>query len=441
MNRIHSRSPAMLPMALILVAAFCAEDAAGSDDADVTAVTEKVLATMRAAVESSPEIALRASRLGAEVAEIRSSAGAGAPTLSWQREGIGAGFDQRPNAVDHLRVNLPFNPPWRRGASRRLQEATGRLLETGSASSYLEVEALAGQHWLDLAAETEMAVLAETRVERLHKALATQTRRYELGEISGSERRQLELELARDRVALRQAQIRRLTAEQKVTAFTPSGFPLPVGGDLSRLVEHTASPVPGDHALEAVLAEVPFLRLAEIRREVADAEAGTQRHSAWGRPEVELEWARIPDLGPVEGFSGAGVRVSFPLPLGKQGREKILATQQRAQAAAAERERLHRQLLARLNAATETAQAAEAALESLRATADQSAASEHSLAEQFRLGAISYLVYLDGLSRLDEVRRGMIETRYTLLAARLELAQLLGTDTYFPMPSLARGGS
>lgn len=441
MTRIDGGHPAILSMVLILLIALGGSAAASFDDSDSMAVAEKVLMTMRAAVEESPEITLRASRLGAEVAGIHSGTGAGAPTLSVQREGIGSGFDQRSNSVDYLRITVPFNPPWRRGTNNGLREATDRLSQTGRVSSSLEVAALAGRRWLDLAAETEMAELAESRAGRLEKALSIQALRYELGEVSGSERTQLELELVRERALLRRSETRRLAARQQVEALTLGGFPSPEVGDLKRLVESTATPTKGEAVLEAGLAEAPMLQLAEIQSEVASAEATSERHTGWGSPEVELEWERIPDLGPVDGLDAAGFRIAFPIPIGKQGRQKILAAERRAEAATAERDRLERELTARLGSALGTAHVVEAALASLRATADQIPVAEHSLAEQFRLGAISYVVYLDGLSRLDEVRQAMIESHYMLLAARLELAELLASDAYFPLPALDRKGA
>jgi outer membrane protein TolC len=51
---------------------------------------------------------------------------------------------------------------------------------------------------------------------------------------------------------------------------------------------------------------------------------------------------------------------------------------------------------------------------------------ERSLAEQFRLGAMTYLAYIDGLSRLDATRSTAIETRLELLFAHVDLFDLLG---------------
>jgi outer membrane protein TolC len=255
---IESRPLAVAPLMLLI--ALGAATAGGSEGGAAATASEKVLATMRAAIERSPETALRVAELEAEVARIRSTAGAGAPTLSWQREGIGPGLDQRANAADYLRLNLPFNPPWRLETGKELQQSTARLLRVGGISGRLEVAALAARRWLDLAAETEMAALAEGRVGRLDRTLAIQTRRYELGEISGSERAQLELELARDRDLLRQSENRRFAAEQQLEALAPGGFPLPATGDLARLVEQTAAAGPDAGSLEVMLGEAPVVR-------------------------------------------------------------------------------------------------------------------------------------------------------------------------------------
>ena len=58
-----------------------------------------------------------------------------------------------------------------------------------------------------------------------------------------------------------------------------------------------------------------------------------------------------------------------------------------------------------------------------------------SLAEQYRLGAVSYLAYIDGLSRLEEVRLSNVEATRSLLTARLELAILLRDPSWFPLPA------
>jgi outer membrane protein TolC len=98
-------------------------------------------------------------------------------------------------------------------------------------------------------------------------------------------------------------------------------------------------------------------------------------------------------------------------------------------------------LKARFEAALATARGAEAALQELGPTLAEVGATGLSLSEQFRLGAISYLVYLDGFSRLDQVLQEAIDARHALLLARLELAGITGTDVFFPLPALKGEGA
>ena len=406
----------------------------GSAEGGQPDAVDKVRDTMQAAVAQAPQIALQLSQLGAEVATVRAESGAGTPTLTWQSEGIGGGFDRNANAADYLRFSLPFNRPWGLGTIHDLKVASAQLLETGSRATALEVAGLAGRRWLDLAAATAMAHLAQARLDRLSRALEIQQLRYELGEISGSERTQIELQRAREAAALESSEALRFALQRELEALAPGGFPPPAAQDLVELAESTASPV--DSQFQEQLLASPFLQFVGTGVEVARLEAQHQRGAAWGSPEIEVEWERIPDLGGIESFNSFGFRFAFPLPIGKQGRQRILASEHTAQAAAAERVFLQQQLTVRVQSAMGAARGAEAALAALEPSIAQVSFTERSLSEQFRLGAISYLVYLDGFSRLDEVIQGAIEARHALLVARLELAQVLGTDIYFPLPDL-----
>ena len=61
---------------------------------------------------------------------------------------------------------------------------------------------------------------------------------------------------------------------------------------------------------------------------------------------------------------------------------------------------------------------------------------EHSISERYRLGALAYLEYIDGLARLDEGRLQAIEARTEVLQSRLALALLTGDRSFFPLPDL-----
>jgi outer membrane protein TolC len=324
------------------------------------------------------------------------------------------------------------------GTIHDLRDASGRWLEKGQRATALEVAGLAGQRWLDLAAATARTQLAEIRVERLDKALLIQRKRFELGEISGSERRQVELQQARESAILRQSEAQMLALRHELEVLAPSGFENPVAEDLAGLVESTATPEVVSTA--ELVEQAPLLRFVESGAEVARLQAKRQRGSAWGQPEVEVEWERIPDLDVIEGFDSFGFRLSVPLPVGKKGHQQLRASEQSANVAAAEQELVRQRTVARFQAVTETARGAEAALEALGPSMAEVEATGRSLSEQFRLGAISYLVYLDGFSRLDEVIRQVIEARHLLLVARLELAEIAGTDVYFPLPEMGSEG-
>jgi outer membrane protein TolC len=426
-------------LAVALVAALGVRDARPSElETSGEDPLEKVRATMQAVVADAPLSAVQLSQLAAEVAALRSATGSGAPVLSWQSEGIGGGFERNLNAADYLRLSKPFNRPWHRDTIRELRDASERWLESGQQVTTLELARLAGRNWLDLAAASAREQLAAVRVARLDRALASQQKRFELGEISGSERRQIELEHAREMATLDQLEASRRAIQRELEILAPGGFPSPVGQDLEALVEATAK-VEGVADSQSFLAG-PALLFVASKAEVAQLEAERQRGAAWGLPEVEVEWERIPDLGIVEGFDSFGFHLAIPLPVGKQGHQRIAASEQSAIAAAAEHDLIHQQLAARFQAAIETAKGAESALAALEPAIADAAAIERSLTEQFRLGAISYLVYLDGFARLDTVIQGVIEARHALLSARLELAVISGADTYFPLPELETGG-
>jgi len=389
---------------------------------------------MEAAVVGSPRSKLQLSQIDTDSALARAETGAGVPVLTWQSEGIGSGFSREANAVDYLRLSLPFNRPWQLDTVRDLRNQAEVLRQSGQRSSRLEVAVLAGQAWLDLAAAKEHEQLARTRLDRLDRALAIQQKRYELGEISGSERTQVELQQAQDAVAFQTATAQRFALHRKLEILVPIGLTAPSEQDLGRLVEATTSP--GEAELEGLLSDSPLLELSGARAQISRLTAERQKSTVWGQPEVEIEWEKIPSYEGVDSYDAFGFRLAYPLPLGKQGRQRRAAAESQAEAATAQHDLLYQEVRSRLLAAVTTAKGAEAALEALAPSLKGIEATERSLTEQFRLGAISYLVYLDGFARLDEVVQQTIAVRHQLLAARLEIALLSGSDLYFPIPEL-----
>jgi outer membrane protein TolC len=291
---------------------------------------------MEHAVAQAPQLEVRLAELRAEAAGVRSATGAGIPILTWQSEGIGGGFEPNANAADYLRISMPFNRPWLLGTIRDLRETTGLWLQAGQRATALQVAEAAGRGWLDVVAATDKVQLAEVRLDRLDRALVIQRRRFELGEISGSECRQVELQHAREAALLRQAEALRRASLHQLEVLAPGGAASPQVGDMRILVEATATP--GNLPTEAELEGAPLRRLAENEAELALLEARHQKRRAWGQPEIEVEWERIPDLDLIEGFDSFGFSLAFPLPVGKQGRQQILAYEENAKSAAAARD-------------------------------------------------------------------------------------------------------
>ena len=106
----------------------------------------------------------------------------------------------------------------------------------------------------------------------------------------------------------------------------------------------------------------------------------------------------------------------------------------RLRVAEADEQRARRDLVARIRSAVERARAAEESLEALETVERDLERVERSVRERYRLGAVAYLEYIDGLRRLDEVRTLAIEARLDRLRARLALASMTGDLTWFPLP-------
>lgn len=399
---------------------------------------QRLAATLEAAFRG-PALEMRRAELAAETAADRATVGAGTPSLSWQREGIGSGLDRRPNAIDYLRVSTPFHFPWERGAIRRFDTALASWRQS-------RLQALAGEtlldtatRWLELAAETERIEVVRERLGRFDRALQIQRKRLELGEVSGSAVTQLELERARDASGLRALQVRREALAAELATVTADGLQAPGRGDLERLVEATLAIVPSvslprGGELTTALEASPWLVAARQNATRASRREALARRLARGRPSFDLEWERIPDLGPGDGFDAAGFQLTIPLPFGRVERERRAEAEAWTAAADRELEAVRRRLEQRVAAVAVAAAAAQTLLDELTPALARLPEAKHSLAEQFRLGAISYLVYIDGMLRLDEVHLQVVTARKELLTARLELALMLADPTLFPLP-------
>jgi outer membrane protein TolC len=411
----------------IAVCVWCLSTAAAQGPED-DAMT-RLRSVQKAAVEFSPELQVRLHEASIREAEARSEAAAINPYVEWQSEGLGS--DRRLNAQDSLRVGTPFNFFGQMGPARALartaEDGLGVMQSAAIRTTTVEIS----RRWVDLAAALERLRVRQVRLERLDAALALLEARHQLGEVAGTEVAQLDLEYtdAASRLAAARAEVEEL--REMVRELCGDTCPDPRFGDLESLTEVTRSPAEAEINERSLDAGVP-MRDAGTRVEIEAARARMASAAAWGRPMIEAEWEHFPDLGPVPGYDAWGFRIAVPLPLGSAGARQRAAARERIAAAEASRETVARHSLVRARAALAKANGAESRLVAVASTAKNLPRIEESLEAQFRLGVLSYLEYVYGMVRHDELLLTAIDARSVLLQARIELGYLLDDPAVFP---------
>lgn len=403
--------------------------------APASAAEVRLRTTVEAALGHSPSLQISLLELELRRSDVEQARFPGSPSLEWQREGIGPAFSHRANAQLSTRLAAPFNVPLlHTGPARRLGEAALGVAATGSRAAVLAAARETSAAWLELASVTERIAIVARRLDHLDRALVVEVRRLDLGEVAGSDVLQLELERAGEASRLHALRADH-AAWTEVLARMCGGPPeVPEIGDLEALAGLTETPAGASDLLKRVDG-APELRLAAAEAEAETARAALVRTTAWGRPEAEVEWEHFPALGGAPGYDAIGLRLALPLPLGRSGSAaRHEADTRRALADLAARER-RLEVERRVSVALVSAEAAASRLEDLGPVRGRLPASEHSLAEQFRLGAISYLAYLDGLARHDSILLEAVDATLELLAARLELAVTLDDPRWFPLPT------
>ncbi len=413
---------------LALVLVLLLPGSAGADDA-----LSRLAASQQAAIETSPQLEMLRAAVDVRSAEGRAESAAGTPYLELQQEGVGSGFDWESNAQTTLRIGKPFNLPGHARARRELRDAADAWVPAAREAAFLETAAAVSRRWLDVAIAEERLAVARRRLARLDRAQALQRARLEAGELAGTDVTQIELARAGVASTVRRLESERVKAVEALRKYCAERCRLPRPGDLRDLREATATPKPQED-LAAFLEASPLWRSRGLRLEVDRSRARVTEATAWGRPEAELEWEHIPALEGLPGFDAFGVRFRFPLPAGDAGTQMREAAGSRKLEAEATWRVERARLMARLRSAMAAARAAEKTLDDLEPILEDMERAEHSLAEQFRLGAISYLVYIDGMSRFDDIRLEALEARRSLLDARLEMAILGGGRSAFPLP-------
>jgi hypothetical protein len=428
------KSKILMLAGLVLAVAPQTGRASPEQGAAPPSAAEKLHRVVEVAWTAGPDLAEQLARLDAEAAFDRSIQGVGIPSVEFQAEGIG--FSQKqPNSIRYLRFGTPFHWPWQHSKSGRLGDNLDTWYTVSAQAARLEVAGLVARVWLQLAAVEERLQVELSRVSRMSRAVTLQSERFELGEVAGMEVMQLELQQARDASNLSAHQAEQRAMEAWVFALSGDDAPLPEPGDLQAL----AGPAltfdgPEWDNLEARVESGPFMASLVGRFEKQQNLSNLVSSTAKGRPSFFVEWEHVPDLDGIPSFDALGFLVSVPLPLGKQGGQQAAAVQAQAKAAASELERGKRHLVQRVRSAMAAARTASERLRQTESVRERLPRTERSLNEQFRLGAISYLVFIDGLARLDDLRIQRIQAYETLLSARLELAMVLGDPSLFPLP-------
>jgi outer membrane protein TolC len=395
---------------------------------------EKIRDAVRGAWQSGAGFAETLARIEAERSSTRVQARAGPPYVEYQQEGIDSSFGNAPNAAKYVRLGKPFNVPWQWHAGKSLISATETYADTARQTAAMNAALEAGQAWIRLAFLEEQVAVQERLLDRKRKALELHRKRFEMGEVSGSEVTQVELEYVAERTDLTVLRTSREKARFALERLAGQGNFRPARGDLGRLAEGMHPLPAGDAWVAEALERSLFVKLAHQRTIQGRRSADLEQGLAWGRPEIEVEWEHVPSVEGLEGFDAFGWRLQVPLPVDRSGWERRKASRANLAAAEAQERILRKELTARIRAASAAAAAAEERLEALEELIAGLPDTERSLTEQFRLGTISYLVYFDALSRLDGVVIQYIETRRGLLEARLELAVVLYDLSLFPLP-------
>ena len=382
-----------------------------------------------AAVASSPELQLRLHEAAVRGYEARSEAAAVNPYVEWQSEGLGSG--RTANAQDTLRVGTPFNFFGQMGPARDLADTSDRGVAVVQSAVSRSTAVEATKRWLELAAAAERLEVRRARFEKLDRALAQLEARHQLGEVAGVKVAQLDLEHtdAASTAAAAEAEVE--VRWQAVAEICGTSFPEPRPGDLEALAAVSRSPNSSDIHDQALIGGVP-MQIANTEADIEEARARMSAATAWGRPMIEAEWERFPDLGSVPGYNAWGFRIAVPLPFGSVGARQRSAARERQAAAASARQLAVRESLRQAETALAVAQGAESRLTSIGSALKTLHRIEESLSAQFRLGVLTYLEYVYSTMRHDDMLLTAIEARADLLSARLQLSYLLNDPSVFP---------
>ncbi len=392
------------------------------------------MASTQAAMEHWKEGRAQLHDAAAKQAAAQAEGAPHSPFFMFNTEGWDSSLDRAPNAQETLQVVFPFNLPGQTSAVREYTAAAAEGLDADRFARHVNVGREAGWRWVERAASMERLEVRRVRLARIDEALSLHEARFQLGEVAGTEVMQLDLEHVRESSLMAADEAYNENAGDSLFEVCGDGCAMPKLGDLESLVAETKTPGVDELTWQTVDDGGP-LRQARAASATAVARSELLSRTAYGRPTVGMDWEHFPSVDGLPSYHAWGAMFTLPLPIGRAGKQTKVAAREESLASAERVEGTRRELLRRAKAARADAEAAARRLSTLGTVLADLPRIEYSLSQQFRLGAISYLVYLDGLKRLDEVRLEAVVARTDLLLARLELGSILADQSVFPLPT------
>jgi outer membrane protein TolC len=347
--------------------------------------------------------------------------------------------------MDTLRLVKPTAAPWHRNARRDFRQSLADWHRRETDASSTSVAADVARLWLEWAGAEAQNDLRLARLQRVERALDLFENRYRLGEVAGTEVRQLEAQRASDRIALTESQLRAQALRDALLAllgFEPAAPTAESLGELSGWFSNNpgtdvpGTDTPGININASAAAGALEAELIDARAALADDLATFEAKTAAGTPSVGFELERVPSFDSMSSFEAFGFHVSLPLPFGRSVNQRRTAAREQGTLAQAQAERARSGLERDLTTWQRQRMTLKRELAQIDALVEDMTFTEKSLNEQFRLGAISYLVFLDGVARLEDVRLRHIELQQRHIQAHIELGRLTGDPLYFPLPTV-----
>jgi len=390
--------------------------------------------TTEAAMEHWNEGRAQLHDAAAKKAAARAEGAPHSPFIMLFTEGWDSSLERAPNAKNTMQAVFPCNLPGQTNAVRSYTDAAIEGLDADTYARHINVAREAGRRWVVRAASLERVEVRRVRLARIDEALALHEARFQLGEVAGTEVMQLDLEHVRESSLLAADVAYNETTSESLIELCGDGCEMPLVGDLEALIAETKTPGV-DELTWGSVDDGGMLVQARAASAMTVARSAMVSRTAYGRPTVGVEWERFPSLDGIPSYDAWGAMLTLPLHIGRAGKQTRVAAHEKALASQERIEGTRRELLRRAKAARAEAEGASRRLSTLGTVLPDLPSIEYSLSQQFRLGAISYLVYLDGLTRLDEVRMEAVAARKDLLLARLELGSILADPSVFPLPT------